>query len=55
VRARILGVVLIQAPRLWGAASNFDIGADPADEPVVDEPELGGATPEQTLTQAAHR
>jgi len=54
-RARILGVVLIQAPRLWGAASNLDISVEPADERAVIEREPGGAAPEQTVAQAVER
>ena len=55
VRARILGVVLIQAPRLWGAFSNVDIGLEPGDERDVIEPEPGGATPDQAVAQTMKR
>ena len=54
-RARILGVVLIQAQRLWGAAANVEISLEPGDERDVIEPEQGGATPDQAVTQTVKR
>jgi capsular exopolysaccharide synthesis family protein len=54
-RARILGVVLIQAPSLWGAASKRDITEEPVDERSVIEPEPGSAKPQPSVTQAVER
>ena len=53
--ARLLGVVLIQAQWLWGAAANGEISQEPGDERDVIEPEQGGATPDQAVTQTVKR
>jgi Mrp family chromosome partitioning ATPase len=54
-RAHILGVVLVQAPRLWGATHPLDIDGDHADERAAIEPEPGSATAEQEVTEAVER
>jgi capsular exopolysaccharide synthesis family protein len=54
-RARILGVVLVQAHWLWGATNKLDCVGEPADERAVVEPEPVSAMPEQEVTGAIER
>jgi capsular exopolysaccharide synthesis family protein len=52
-RACILGVVLVQAPRLWGGAYKLDSEGESADEPGVIETGSGSAAPEQEGQQVS--
>jgi non-specific protein-tyrosine kinase len=52
-RARILGVVLVQTPRLWGGPYRLDSDGAPADEPGVIEAGSESAMAEQERQQVS--